>query len=362
MRIILAISTILICVTVGCSTYPNRISINNTVESGDINSDITCTNSNNPKEQQDRSYLPQNNNKLILTGEEPCRIKYHKLNSLSRNIVIEGNLGDNNKYPVILDTGASQPVVINAALVRKYKLPVCNTEDINQDFNGHSLGICHLTKLDIGQVILEGWSCIYFESNNRLNLFGIPIASSIYRSDNIILGLPLLREFKYIVFDNINKEVEMSYHQSFEPDYQEGWKTYPIFIEEDFHGNAFLFVRINIAGQETELQLDTGSGRGMAISETLWKNLSNGINKVKLKKGKDFYPYIGNLQCKKGEISKLEFGDRTIDNAQISVFNDECPLLDGCEGLVGMQYFANSIFVLDFEHEQMLIKEHGALK
>lgn len=363
MRNILAISTILMCVTIGCSTYPDRISINNAVESGEINPGITSNDSYNSKKQLDSSYLPLKNNKLILTREEPCRIKYHKLSSISHNIVIEGNMGiDGNKYPVILDTGASQPVVLNAALVRNNNLPIYDMGDINQDFNGQSPGICQLSKLDIGDVTLEGWPCIYFESHSSLNLFGIPIASSTYGNNNIILGLPLLREFKYLVFDNINKEVEMSYHQSFEPYYPEGWKKYPILIEEDFHDNAFLFVRINIAGHETELQLDTGSGRGMAISETLWKYLSNEIEEVKLKKGKDFYPYIGNLPCKKGEISKLIFGDRTIDNAEISVFRDDCPLLDGCEGLVGMQYFSSSVFVLDFEHELMWIKEQDTLK
>lgn len=301
--------------------------------------------------------------KLIRTLEHPHRIKYHELNSLHRNIVVEGNLGINaHKYPVVLDTGSSQPVVLNAAFVRKNNLPICNNEISNTDFNGKILGICKLLRLDIGDVILEGWPCIYFESNSGLNLFGIPIASSAYGKDNIILGLPLLREFKYIIFDNINKEAELSYHESFEPDNFENWKKYPISIEEDFHGNAFLFVRLSVAGYETELQFDTGSGRGMAIGETLWNEINNNLEKVKLKKGKDIYPYIGNLPCKKGEISRLEFGNRTINNAEISVFRDDCPLLDGCEGLVGMQYFSNTVFVLDFEHDLMWLREDNNLK
>jgi hypothetical protein len=301
--------------------------------------------------------------KLIRTHEQPCKIKYHELNSLYRNIIVEGNLGINaRKYPVVLDTGSSQPVVLNAALVRKNNLPVYDSEICNTDFNGKQLGTCHLSRLDIGEVILEKWPCIYFESNSGLNLFGIPIASSTYGKDNIILGLPLLREFKYVIFDDINKEAELSYHKSFEPHNTEIWKKYPISIEEDFHGNAFLFVRLSVAGYETELQLDTGSGKGMAIGERLWNEFNKNLEKIKLKEGKDIYPYIGNLPCKKGEISRLEFGNRTINNAEISVFSDDCPLLDGCEGLVGMQYFSNTVFVLDFEHDLMWLREDDTFK
>ena len=188
-------------------------------------------------------------------------------------------------------------------------------------------------------------------------MFGVQVASSKYIRDNIILGLPLLREFKYITFDNINKETELSYYQSFEPEHPEQWTKYPISIEEDFHGNAFLFVRINIAGKEIELQLDTGSGKGLAIGESLWDEIKDNLIETKLKKGKDFYPYIGSLSCKKGKSLMLSFGNRTVYNAEISVFRDDCPLLDGCEGLVGMQYFSNTTFVLDFEHDLMWIQQ-----
>ncbi len=88
------------------------------------------------------------------------------------------------------------------------------------------------------------------------------------------------------------------------------WEKYPMSIEEDFHGICFFFVRFSIAGQETELQLDTGSGTGMALGEVLWEQIKDKLEKVILKKGKDFYPYIGNLACKKGKITELEFGNR----------------------------------------------------
>ena len=348
-----------ISIFTGCSTYPKGYFTSKNTETGEssYSSNSEYSTSGEKYSNSNNQIFPIETDKLILTEQQPSRIKYHKLNSLHRNIVIEGILGINaDKYPVILDTGSSQPVVLNAALVRKNNLPIYN-ENINADYNGKQLGTCELLKLDIGDVTLEKWPCIYFESGKRSNIFGMPIASSSYVRDNIILGLPLLREFKYIIFDNINRETELSYHKSFEPLEPEKWKQFPIFIEEDFHGNAFLFVRMNVAGYETELQLDTGSGRGMAIGERLWDNMSHNVKNVKLKKGKDNYPYIGNLSCTKGKIYELEFGDRTIYNAQISIFENDCPLLDGCEGLVGMQYFSDTVFVLDFENDIIWIKE-----
>ena len=340
---------------VGCSTYQGE-TLTNISSEGYSNSEKIYENLN----IHDFMF---NTDKLIKTDKKPCRIKYHTLYSTYRNIIVEGTFGTNTeKHPVILDTGASQPVVLNAKHVRKCNLPIYGIDGVNTNSNENQPGFCQLPKLSIGEVTLEGWPCIFFASNKKLNLFGIPIASSTYGMDNIILGLPLLREFKYITFDNINKEAELSYYQSFEPDSPEGWKKYPIFIEEDFHGNAFLFVRLIVEGYETELQLDTGSGRGLAASEVLWENINNGLRKLKLKKGKENYPYIGNLPCKKGKISNLEFGNRTINNAEIAVFKDDCPLLDGCDGLVGMQYFSNTVFVLDFENDLMWVKEQDNLK
>ncbi len=349
--------SILLCLEPGCST--NQTKHENTgINSYNLQSDF-CSEPGRQESAISLDTLVKENGR-ILTGKKTCRIKYHKLSFSDRNIVVEGEMGiEGNKYPVVLDTGASQAIVLNSELVKKKKLPVYPIENGASDFNGHKPGICKLSELDIGEITLADWFCIYLESNGPPTLFGIPIASSTYGSENIILGLPLLREFKYIEFDNMNSEAELSYYKSFEPLDDNKWEKYPISIEEDFHGNAFLFVRLSITGEETELQLDTGSGRGMAIKEELWEKIRNNLDAVKLKKGRDFYPYIGNLTCKKGKVPVLELGNRIIKNADISVFKDDSTLLDGCDGLVGMQYFMNTVLVLDFEHELMWLREIG---
>jgi hypothetical protein len=135
------------------------------------------------------------------------------------------------------------------------------------------------------------------------------------------------------------------------------WEQYPFSIEEDFHGNAFLFVNIPISGEEIELQLDTGSGRGLAIAEELWQGIREKIQDVKLRKTRDLYPYMGQLVCKRGVIPKLEVGRRTVKNAEISIFPDDSPIVEECQGFLGMQYFQDTIMVLDFERSLMWVKD-----
>ena len=352
---------ILLCFQIGCAIKPIQILQEKTCENIAINSYNSQSSIYSEKNQPDIIQKPDFLNKkngLIISSNQPCRIKYHDLYSRNRNIIVEGQIGNKGKkYPVVLDTGASQAIFLNAALVRKNKLPVYSLENSDIDFNEHKLGTCLLHELKTGNVTFVEWPCIYLETYTPLSLFGIPIASSTFNNDNIILGMPLLREFKYIAFDNINQEAVLSYHKSFEPRDENLWEKYPTFMEEDFHGNTFLFVNVTFSGVETELQLDTGSGRGLAIGETLWKQIKHRLSKIKLKKRKEFYPYIGNLPCRNGKIPEFSFCNRTIKNADISVFPDDSPLLGDCEGLVGMQFFSNQVIVLDFEHDIMWLRK-----
>jgi hypothetical protein len=298
-------------------------------------------------------YLWEIDSKIMQT--HTGRINYHKLYSTNRFMVVEGRVGNGSKtYPVVLDTGASQPVFVKESHVTDNNLAIFPMQ--TKISNGYKFGLCHLPKLQIANVTLVDWPCLYLERRSKSELFGLSIAKDHASDDSIILGLPALREFKYIVFDNVRKEVEFSYNELFKPEQSELWEQYPLSIEEDFHGNAFLFVKIPIAGEESELQLDTGSGRGLALSEELWEGLREKIHDVKLTKGRDFYPYIGWLACRRAVIPTLEVGNRTVSNAELSVFPSDSPIVEDCEGLLGMQYFQDTIMVLDFENELMWVK------
>jgi hypothetical protein len=296
-----------------------------------------------------------------------CRVAFHPSYYKNRYMVVDGYIPARNlktaesvtggkSYPLVLDTGASQSIFLNARQFRDNKLDICPDKNNQTYVNGYTLGSCKLSELCIGQISFRDWTCRYLDQRQPVKLFGITMPLRLFPGsswdDNvIILGLPLLRQFKYIAFDCVNKQVEFSYSQLFEPQ-QDEWDKYQFYIEEDFHGNAFLFVRIPIAGSEVELQLDTGSGRGLSITENLWSQIQASMpdtKNIRLKKASDFYPYIGRFKCRRGVAAELKVGELTVKNAEISVFANNNPLLEDCTGMIGMQYFQNTVIVLDFE-------------
>jgi hypothetical protein len=318
----------------------------------------------NSIEQSDR--MPLVLDKNIQYGNL-CRVKYHPLYSKNHPIVVEGKLDKDKKYPVILDTGASVALFVNDIHINENNL-VTQPLKYNNKFAGW--GTCLLPELHIGEIILFNWPCYYRRQHAELQLFGLPLA----RDKAIIVGLPTLQEFKYIAFDGIKKEVEFSPKKLFEVKEPQLWEKYPLTIEDFLGGNAYLFVKIPIAGEEIELQLDTGSGNGLSIKEDFWKQMQQKIRalasssalsslpkgsvgtNVKLKQGRELYPYIGLLDCEKTVIPKLDVGNRTIKNAKVSIFPEDSPLLENCEGLIGMQYFQDTVMVLDFERNLMWVK------
>jgi hypothetical protein len=168
--------------------------------------------------------------------------------------------------------------------------------------------------------------------------------------------VPALRRFRYIMFDNVRKEVEFSLTETFECDRPEQWFRYPFTVEEDFGGNAYLFVEIPLAGESLRLQLDTGSGRGLAITEQAWQRIRPEDDPVSLYRTKELYPYIGRLDCRRGVVPRLCIGGRIVKRAEVSVFPDDSPLLEQSAGMLGMQCFEDTIIVLDFQRSQMWVK------
>jgi hypothetical protein len=278
------------------------------------------------------------------------RIKYHPSYSVNHWMVVEGSLASGRKYPVILDTGASVGLFVNDIHIMENKLAISPFQHYSGDSVGS--GMCYLPELHIGQLTLGNWPCYYQAQHTELQLLGIPLA----KGKAVIAGLETLRRFKYIAFDSVAKEVELSLKDTFKPEQPDLWTQYSFSIEEDLGGNVFLLVKIPIAGKVVELQLDTGSGRGLAISQELWDEIRRGIRHLKLRKGIDLYPYIGQLVCKRGMIPELEVGNRTVRNAMVSVFPDDSPIVDQCSGMLGMQYFQDTVMVLDFKRDLMWIR------
>jgi hypothetical protein len=357
-RLLIVLLALGLGITAGCSVCPHSLA-----ESLENREDIYLIDPNNGpysievtlRDDGRQEYSWEINSRIEQTNS--CRIKYHKLYSTNRFVVVEGRIGNGGKkYPVVLDTGASQAIFVKDTHILDNKLSIYPMKTDKAGLNGYNLGLCHLPELQVGNVAFVDWPCLYLERHAKPKLFGLSIAQDNIKDDSIIVGLTALREFKYVLFDNIRKEAEFSYNELFEPRKLDLWEQYPFSIREDSHGNAFLFVNIPVCGEEIELQLDTGNGRGLAIRQELWEKMRKKIPNAKLKNGRDLYPYIGLLTCKRGIIREFEMGKGTVKNAEISVFPNDSPLVENCQGLLGMQYFQDDVMVLDFENKLMWVK------
>ncbi len=347
--------TVVVCVLslqAGCSIHPIEMVVVNS-KSLQERADIPLIEFGD-EQHSEKTYngIWNDGGQIHWSGEQEnrYRVKYHPSYSQNHQMVVEGKLNNGKTYPVVLDTGASQALFVNDIHIIENKPLVHPLKPSSYEPVGW--GICHLSELQIGKMTLNNWPCFYRQQHTEVRLFGLPIV----KDKAIIAGLPALRRFKYVVFDSVNREVGFSPGETFEPGQLELWRQYPLVIEEGLGGNAFIFVRIPIAGEETELQLDTGSGRGLAISRKLWEQIRCRIQNAKLRKGQDLYPYIGLLNCERATVGSLQVGDRMVRNANISIFPDDSPLMDGCQGLLGMEYFRDTVIVLDFERNRMWVK------
>ncbi len=330
---------LLVILLIGCSGFPVGIAI---IESNKLSSRLDI-----PLYSQETG-TPGLNFPQIRQGDR-CRVKYHSSFSQNRWMVVEGTLKNGRSYPVVLDTGATPGLFVTDVHIMENKLPVY---PLSSDAESVGWGLCDLPGLRIGSLKFDKPSCMYKEQHTEIQFFGLPVATD----KAIIAGLPLLRQFSYIAFDSISQEVEFSYDSKFQPFEPAQWTQYKLEIEEDLAGNVFLFVTIPIAGLDSKLQLDTGSGRGLAIGTKLWDKLQKRIRAVKLTRGTELYPYIGRFDCQKGSIAELGVGNITVQDAKLTVLPDDCSLVEDCQGLVGMQYFHDTVIVLDFGRNLMWLR------
>jgi len=285
------------------------------------------------------------NTKPTIDLDKPCQIKYNPLGFNSYNIVVTGQLAKNYQCRVMIDTGCPFLSMLSYNVVQENNLPIYPIE-------GESwCGICYLPYLQIGEATIREVSSLYTTRQWELQFFGIPIK----KIRMVLFGLQLMREFRYILFDGVNKELTLSAKQSFTPMHDNQWLQYPFKIEEDINKNLRLWVDIPIEGKTYHIAFDTGANAGLIIDTKFFDELSKRI-KVAGKKQKCKLPIYqeGWVDCQKVVLPELSFCHKRIKNAQIIILPDDIAYKH--TNFVGMRYFKDTVFVLDFESELLWVK------
>jgi hypothetical protein len=164
-----------------------------------------------------------------------------------------------------------------------------------------------------------------------------------------------MKEFSYILVDNVTREVEFAANRSFNPQNNNRWHQYQMTIEHDEKQFADLIIDIPLVGHPRRIKLDTGAGPGLILTEKIWAKLSSDFQTRHQEKDKLRTPLSGWLPCRKITVEQLALGNISINDAQIHVIADDNPFGQD-EFTLGMGFFKETVIVLDFERNLLWIR------
>ena len=345
----------------GCSLFIRGVIVNNKddaainqlprIDPNDPNNHISLTVVDKQGERKTKVHILENGFSID-TGENPCRVKFKK----DRKFIVSGVkleaefIGCSQTYPVIIDTGLAKPILVNDIHILENKLSILANP-------GGEDGICKLPDLSIGELTFRNLIANCNFHHAEVHLLGFPVD----KDNNIYLGLDLLRKFKYVGFDYVNEDVEFSSTKSFSTLTGNSWSNYPFVIKEGRKGNTRLVVRIPMNGLNMNLVFDTGNPIVMLTTEKAWKQMSKEVLEYKKSHKKTFMPFAGGrIAARTVVVKELKVGQNIVTNASVAILPDNNPLFASEKnenGLLGVQCFADSSIVLDFEHNLMWVND-----
>ena len=293
----------------------------------------------------------------VIQLKNPCRIKYQPFSFNFFDIIVVPAILPNGKtYNGWLDTGFSGCILINDTIIRENDLaiyPVGRTLESSLLY-----GFCHLPSVRIGQAVLLNPPCVYLQGHFELNVLGLPL----YKDKPVLIGLRIMREFAYILFDNINKEVELSPKTPFVPEDARQWSKYAFSIEQNLHKRDVIIPDITIASQKLHIMFDTcGGPTGLALRTKMWDKIAGKVTAKKPKPSQFSAVYREWLPCTKTSITELKIGSSVVKDVDVVILPEETPYIaPDLGGLLSMAYFKKTIVVLDFERNLMWVKNPQA--
>lgn len=266
--------------------------------------------------------------------------------------IVKGQL-NGTTYPVIFDTGCSPVVLISDVHINKNQLPVLFFVPNNKP---NSPGLAIAENLTIGSLQLENYPCCFSNYSADIRFFGLPAGLS----EAIIMPLEIMSAFRYVQYDQINKELSFSNTQLFMIEDSSEWITFPFEITgEDIQR---IILTIPIEGISTRLFLDTGGAGQLELDNDIVEQLFEkrpDLRETRKGKTKTITPYgSGEKTSLKMAVKNLQFGDTNI--RKLTIHYDKMPdntHQPDFQGTIGIDLFRNTIMVLDFENKVMRVKK-----
>jgi hypothetical protein len=310
---------------------------------------VRVLDANNPFFQVQR-YEPNGFNiswgQTSLNLKNRCRIKMLKEEGEKR-VKVLGTLFNGKNYPIIIDSGFNQFILACDTIVLDADLEIYPMPELGDSAGG----LCHLMLLKIGDLTIDHPLCFYTLQHYE----GRQLGRTKWMEKQLLFGLGLLKQFRYILIDNVNQEVEFSVKDLFEPEDPNEWNQYPTSLEMDNSNRERLMVDIPLTGQTQHLLFDTGSGCGLIVAEDVWKSISSELKILKKVNVRQRMPH-GFEPSEKITVQTLDVGNRCLKNATIYMLLNEEPCGKDFF-LLGMGYFQDTIVVIDFERNLLWVKQ-----
>jgi hypothetical protein len=269
---------------------------------------------------------------------------------LTGRVMVPIDLSDCRRS-AILDTGFSGHVYVNDLMVESCDLPVFPLS-VNTA-TGAAIGLCDIPSLRLGPTTIAHPPCLYEQMQWQFRALGIPL----YRQKIVLLGLDLLRPFSYVLLDNPRHTIVFNPRDVFEPDRPSDWLRLP-FTLEDVNDNVRMMVDLPIGREKVHVEFDTGGARpGLTLRETAWKQVASSVPTRPAGAGHSRSYQYGSARCRKYVIPRLDVGRIEVTNAQVDVLPDSHPLMKGFDGILSLDYFRNTVVVLDFRSHCIWIRQ-----
>jgi hypothetical protein len=277
-------------------------------------------------------------------NEENNSIDYWDRYRFRDKPVVEGEL-NGKRYPLFFDTGCSVQVFVQDVHINENEMPVYFP---NREKKKSGLAIAKSIKC--GSLELIDQPCAFFGHNPRVTLLGVPL---VRPGNDIFIGLPVMRSFKYCKFDQIQNRIQFSHQYAFSPENPEEWLSFPF----EF-GGVHLLLKIQIDRIDTTLMLDTGAGYQLQLKDSITEKLyekREDIKKAWKHKTRLFMIYMDRKSdALKFSVKNLGFGEHILKKVQLhSVPDNDSVTYDG---VIGAELFKKTEMVLDFQKNLMWVK------
>jgi len=251
------------------------------------------------------------------------------------------------QYPVRIDTGSGGKVLVTDSIVKDARL-----EFYPKQIGENHAGLCHLCQLKIGDITFIHPPCTSRSGHYEKK----PIGEEAQVAHEILLGLGMLKSFKYILIDAPASQIEFSVQDFFDPNDPALWRNFPMTIETSKRNNDILFVTIPINGKDCKVHFDTGAACGVFVTTPYWQEFSKLLD-YQGPKSKRLRMVDGLKRTDYYTVKELKFAGDVISNTDVITGLSDEKVFKNRKIMVGMEFFQGRILVLDFENELLWLKK-----